>query len=92
MRGFLKRRTTSTSVSPVLDVYFITTAVISSNKLFIPIQVSMNGKKIVETLGLIDSRARGKFIDQNFTRKIGIGMQNLETPMRARNIDGTENK
>ena len=70
-------------VSPVLNIYSITTAVISSNKLSMPIQVSKNGKKIIKTLGLIDSRARGNFIDQNFARKIGIRMQSLETPMRA---------
>ena len=92
MRGFLKRRAASTSVSPVLDIYSVTTAVIFSNKLSIPLQASENGKKFVETLGLIDSRAGGKFIDQNFARKARIRMQNLETPMKARNIDGTENK
>ena len=70
-------------VSPVLNIYSVTTTVISSNKLSIPIQASENGKKIVETLGLIDSGAGGKFIDQNFARKTGIRMQNLETPMRA---------
>ena len=83
MSGFLKRRTALTSVSPVLDIYSITTTVISSNKLSMPIQVSKNGKKIIKTLGLIDSGAGGNFIDQNFARKIGIRMQSLETPMRA---------
>ena len=79
-------------MSPVLDIYSVSTAVISLNKLSIPIQASENGKKIVKTLGLIDSGARGKFIDQNFVRKAGIRMQNLETPMKAWNVDGTENK
>ena len=80
------------SVSPVLDIYSVTTAIISSNKLSMPIQISKNGKKIIETLRLIDSGAGGKFIDQNFARKIGVRIQNLETPMHAQNVDGTENK
>ena len=92
MRGFLRRRTTSMSVSPTLDIYSITTAVVSLNKLSIPIQASENGKKIVETLRLIDSEAGGKFINQNFVRKTRIKTQNLENPMKAQNIDGTENK
>ena len=46
----------------------------------------------IETLGLIDSGAGGKFIDQNFVRKAGIRMQKLENPMKAQNVDGTENK
>ena len=79
-------------VSPILDIYSVTTAVVSSNKLSIPIQASKNRKKIIETLGLIDSGAGGKFIDQNFVKKARIRMQNLETPMKARNVDRTENK
>ena len=57
-----------------------------------PIQISENRKKIIKTLRLIDSGAGGKFIDQNIARKIRVRIQNLETPMRAWNIDGTENK
>ena len=80
------------SVSPVLNIYSVTTAVVSSNKLSMPIQISKNRKKIVETLELIDSRAGGRFIDQNFVKRIGVRIQDLETPMCAQNIDGTENK
>ena len=79
-------------MSPTLDIYSVTTAVVSSNKLSIPIQASENGKKIVETLGLINSGAGGKFIDQNFVRKARIKTQKLENPMKARNVDRTENK
>ena len=46
----------------------------------------------VETLGLIDSRAGGKFIDQNFTRKSGFKTLKLEEPLRVLNVDRTENK
>ena len=80
------------SVSPILNIYSVTTAVVSLNKLSIPIQASENRKKIVKTLGLINSGAGGKFIDQSFVKKARIRTQNLEAPMKAQNIDRTENK
>ena len=46
----------------------------------------------VETLGLIDSGAGGKFIDQDFTKESGFKTLKLEEPLRVLNIDGTENK
>ena len=46
----------------------------------------------VETLGLIDSGAKGKFIDQNFTKESGFKTLKLEEPLRVLNVDGTENK
>ena len=59
----------------------------------IPIMIEDTEKtKSVETLGLIDSGAGGKFIDQNFARKLGLKIQNLEEPITARNVDGTKNK
>ena len=44
----------------------------------------------VETLGLIDSGAGGKFIDQNFTKKSGFKTLKLEEPLQVLNVDGTE--
>ena len=64
--GFLIRRAKSTLVSPYINIYSVITATIHSNKLSIPIQISETEKRTVETLGLIDSRAGGKFIDQNY--------------------------
>ena len=46
----------------------------------------------VKTLGLIDSRAGGKFIDQDFTKESGFKTLKLEEPLRVLNVDGTENK
>ena len=46
----------------------------------------------VETLGLIDSGAGGKFIDQDFMKESGFKTLKLEEPLRVLNIDGTENK
>ena len=36
--------------------------------------------------------AGGKFIDQNYARKSGFKIQQLEQPLKAFNVDGTENK
>ena len=88
-RGFLVRRTRSTLVSPYIDIYSVITATIDSNKLSIPIRISDTGKETVETLGLIDSGAGGKFIDQNFVKKLGLETHALETPIRAYNVNGT---
>ena len=61
--------------------------------LSIPISINDAEKnQIVETLGLIDSGAGGKFIDQNYVKSIGLKTQLLDEPMIARNVDGTENK
>src|ERR1700728_3353216 len=86
------RRAASTSVSPSLDIYHVTTAMIHSNKLSIPIEMNDFMVENVETLGLIDSGAGGKFIDQNFAKAAGFEILKLEKPLRAFNVDGTENK
>ena len=70
----------------------MTTAIIRSNKLSIPIQISDTEVKNVETLGLIDSGAGGEFIDQNYVQLTGFKTYALETPLRAYNMDRTENK
>ena len=76
-----------------MDVFSVTLATIQSNSLSIPITIKCAGKnETVETLGLIDSGAGGKFIDQNFAKKSGLDIQTLEEPLTARNVDGTENK
>ena len=86
------RRAASTSVSPCLDIYHVTTATIHSNKLSIPIKMNDCKVENVETLGLIDSGAGGKFIDQNFAKAVGFEILKLEKPLKAFNVDGTENK
>ena len=67
-------------------------ATIHSNKLSIPIRIGETEKKTVETLWLIDSGAGGKFIDQNYVKKLGFKTHALETPIQAYNVDGTKNK
>ena len=50
--------------------------------------MSDNIVESVETLGLIDSGAGGKFIDQDFTRESGFKTLKLEEPLRVLNVDG----
>jgi hypothetical protein len=85
--GFKKRRAASTSVSPYLDVYSVTIANISRNSISVPINIG-SSKQTVETL--IESGAGGLFIDQNYTKNFDINY--LDEPVKAYNVDGTENK
>ena len=59
------------------------------NTLSIPIRARTSNQN-VEILSLIDSGAGGTFIDQNFARNFEI--QQLDEPVKAYNVDGTENK
>src|ERR1700678_2963506 len=90
--GFLKRRTGSTSVSPCLEIHSVTLGLVERNTLFIPITIRDQSGKTVETPALVDSGAGGKFIDQNFARNSKMDIYNLKKPMKALNVDGTENK
>jgi hypothetical protein len=83
----LKRRTVSTSVSPYLDVYFVTIANISKNSIFVPINIG-SSKQTVKTL--INSSTGGLFIDQNFGKNFEINY--LDKPVKAYNIDRAGNK
>ena len=79
--------------SPVVDVFSVKIAMIKSNSLSISILIKdTKENKNVETLGLIDSGAGGKFINKNYIRNAGFKIQTLERPIIARNVDGTENK
>ena len=50
---------------------------INSNTLSIPIQTEGTEEKSVETLGLIDSGAGGKFINQNYAKRMGFKTHKL---------------
>ena len=65
--------------------------VLNKNSLFIPVTLESE-RKTVETLGLIDSGAGGKFIDQNFAKEEGLETKDLEKPLMVYNVDGTLNK
>jgi hypothetical protein len=53
----------------------------------VPINIGLS-KQAVETL--IDSSAGGLFIDQKFAKNFEINY--LDEPVKAYNVDGTENK
>ena len=90
--GFCLRRTVSTSVSPFLDIYSVD-SLQDKHSLNIIISVKHNqNNTTVETPALINSGAGGTFIDQNYARKIGYKLTELETPVKAYNVDGMENK
>ena len=81
------------STSPILDIFSVSVATIKLNSLSVLISINHTEKnQIVETLGLIDSGAGEKFIDQNYVKSTGLKTQLLDEPMIARNVDGTENK
>ena len=63
-----------------------------SNSFSIQVQLRNNTNQNIETLALIDSGAGGKFINQNYVRKLGVKIQKLEQPLIAQNVDGTRNK
>ena len=82
----------SMPASPVLHIHTVLVAqILNKNSLFIPVTLE-SGRKTVETLGLIDSGAGGKFIDQNFAKEEKLETKNLENPLVVYNVDGTLNK
>ena len=78
--------------SPSLDIYSIN-AVNDLNSLYPSITILHNKKdKTIETKTLLNSGARGVFIDQNFAWKHNLRQIELNQPIKAQNVDGTENK
>ena len=51
-----------------------------------------NKEEIIKTLGLIDSGAGGKFINQNFAKIENLEIKDLKKPSTVYNVDGTLNK
>jgi hypothetical protein len=88
---FLKRKTTSTPLSPSLDIYSVV-ANVDSQSMNIPMSILHDNGKTIETDSLLDCGAGGVFIDQNYARRIHLDIKMLEIPVMARNMDGTENK
>ena len=90
--GFLKRRVTLTLMSPSLDIYSIN-AVKDPNSLYLSITILHDKKdEPIKTKALLDSRARGIFINQNFVWKHKLRQMKLEQLIKAQNVNGTKNK
>ena len=79
------------SVSPSLNIHAVTTH-ITVNTISLPIEIKKSEYESVETLALIDSGARGKFINRKYAEQLGLPIQTLKRPIMARNVDGTLNK
>ena len=78
---------------PAYRRFLLHLATIQSNSLSIPLSITCaEENQTIETLGLIDSGAGGKFIDQNFARQHKFKIQPLDKPIVVQNVDGTENK
>src|SRR6202522_3055279 len=80
------------SVSPCLEIHSVTLGLVERNTLFIPITIRDQSGGTVETPALVDSGARLQFIEQSLARNSKLDIYNLEKPMKALNVDGTENK
>ena len=79
-------------VSPSLDIYSVD-SLQDKHSLNIIISAKHNqNNTTVKTPALIDSGAGGTFIDQNYVWKIRYKLTELEIPVKAYNMDRTENK
>ena len=76
-------------VFPSLDIHSVTVGDIFNNTLFIPFK-TVTKEKNVETQAMIDCKAEGVFIDQNFAKN--FEQRKLDCPLTAKNVDETINK
>ena len=88
----MKEKLESLIVSPTLELYSLE-ATIKSKSILIPMAFKHNTEmKLIKSEALLDSGTGGIFIDQHYVRKLGLEPKTLETPMKAKNVDGTINK
>ena len=79
-------------MSPCLDIYSIN-AVNDLNSLYLSITILHNKKdETIKAKTLLDCGAGGIFLDQNFAQKHNLRTIKLKQPIRAQNVDGTDNK
>jgi len=57
-----------------------------------PIDPQESDPHIVEVKALVDSGAGGKFIDQNYAKKLKLKLKKLKKKIPVFNVDGTPNK
>src|SRR5277367_144023 len=87
----MEEETAPAQISPSLDVYSVI-ATIDSQSMNIPMTISLDERGVTETDSLLDSGAGGIFIDQNYAQRLHLDIKMLDIPVKARNVDGTENK
>jgi len=83
------------SVSPYLAIHSVLVGTIEQQSITVPVRFPTSQKKdrkIIDTHALIDCGAGGKFIDQNYARKLDLPLTPLPEPLPVRNVDGTLNK
>jgi hypothetical protein len=91
----LKQRTGLTSVSPSISIIHVQVAQIEKNTINVDILIlgeSLGQKRSIKTTTLLDTRAGGKFINQNFVQNQKIETKELKYPIEVFNVDGTPNK
>ena len=87
----MKGETESTSVSPWLEICSVTKLTGDNKTMFVPCEVWSKNQN-VETKVMIDCGAGGEFVNYSFVRKNRMDLEELETPLEVRNVDGTLNK
>ena len=68
---------------PVTNIYSVNT-IISNNSISLPISITDQNEKTIETLALIDSGAGGKFISRKFAEQQNFPIQTLDKPLIPR--------
>ncbi|KAJ3525863.1 hypothetical protein NMY22_g10400 [Coprinellus aureogranulatus] len=89
--GFSVRENASADVSPVLDVCSVLIAETDNRSMKVPMTL-IDSFRNIETRGLVDCAAGGRFIDQDFAKKHRLPVKTLTRVLTANNVDGTPNK
>ena len=80
-------------LSTMLSSVFVADMANKSLTIDLPITCKAEkGNKIIEMTILLDTRARGMFMHQNYAKKHGVVLHKLLFPITPQNVDGTENQ
>ena len=83
------------SVPPVISVQSVLVAKIKNKSMFVPSTIlceTQKGQRTIEQPTMLDCGARGRFINQNYAKTLGLETQELDEPILVKNVDGTFNK
>ena len=84
-----------TLVSPCLAIHNVLVGKNEPQSISVPVSFPIRqneSQKIIELHALIDCGAGGKFIDQNFSKALGLKQKRLKKALSVKNVDGTPNK